>query len=228
MAQSSIVDLLISYKFTQIIATPWTEMAAYKLGIIDENGKILKPRATLRTTEEKKAYPSVFYTLTWNIKRLIELNSPCLLGKGINMVNRPEVAIRTMLLKECCESDVSDASLIESLVSNELSRRGYEPEAINEDAHPVALEAGTYLIRGRRITLESQLLPTDRFFGYPIYRVGSMPFTIHDVKEDAPANAVGNASGGGHIAGVSPREEPPGRKGILFKRLRRKSRLNKG
>lgn len=222
MAQSSIVDLLISYKFTQIIATPWTEMAAYKLGIIDGNGKILKPRATLRTEEEKKAYPSVFYTLTWNIKRLIEINSPCLLGKGINMVNRPEVAIRTLLLHEWCENDVTNPKLIETLVLDELNRRGYDPVAINEDAHPVAIEAGTYLIRGRRITLEQQLLPTDRFFGYPIYRVDAMPFTIHDVKEDAPANAVGNASGGGHIAGASPQQEPPGRKGILFKRLRRK------
>lgn len=228
MAQSSIVDLLISYKFTQIIATPWTEMAAYKLGIIDESGRILKPRATLKTTEEKNAYPSVFYTLTWNIKRLIELNSPCLLGKGINMVNRPEVAIRTLLLKECCGGDVTDPKLIETLVSDELNRRGYDPMAINEDAHPVAIEAGTYLIRGRRITLEQQLLPTDRFFGYPIYRIDAMPFTIHDVKEDAPANAVGNASGGGHIAGASPQQEPPGRKGILFKRLRRKRPQGRG
>lgn len=222
MAASPIVDLLISYKFTTILATPWTEMDAYRLGIIDETGKILKPRSTLKTVEEKKAYPSVFYTLTWNIKRLIEFNSPCLLGKGINMVNRPEVAIRTLLLKEFCEGDVTDRNLIETLVSGELDRRGYLPMAMNEDARPVAIEAGNYLIRGRKVTLESQLLPTDRFFGYPIYRIGSMPFTIHDVQEDAPANAIGNASGGGNIAGASPREEPPGGKGILFKRLRRK------
>lgn len=217
---SSIVDLLISYKFIQMLATPWKAMPAYKLGIIDETGKILRPRASLKTVEEKKAYPSIFYTLVWNLKRLIEFNSPCLLGRGINMVNRPEIAIRTMLLREWCREAGSDGEVVERLVTDELRGRGYEPHAISEEAHPVAIEPGKYLIRGRKIALESQLLPTDEFFGFPIYRVDNMVFTIHDVvREDAPANAVGH----GNIAGVSPGQEPPGRKGLMFARRKRKS-----
>jgi hypothetical protein len=221
---SPILDLLLSYKFTKILSTPWRQMDAFKLGIIDENGKILKPLSTLKTAQEKKAYPSVFYTLMWNIKRLIDLNSPCLLGKGIHIANKPEVVIRAFMLKEWCEKDVSDPDLIEKLVSDELYRRGIDPMAINEDAIPIAIEAGHYIIRGRKVVVEKQLLPTDRFFGYPIFRIGSMSFTIHDVKEDAPANAVGNAGGGGHIAGASPGEEPPGRKGILFRKPKRRIR----
>lgn len=211
---SSVVDLLISYKFTQILATPWNEMAAYKLGIIDASGKILKPRASLKTVEEKKAYPSMFYTLAWNIKRLIEFNSPCLLGKGINLVNRSEFAVRTMLLKEYCETQGAEPNLIERIVSEELDRKGLLHWTMNEETQPVAIEAGSYLIRGRKVTLDSQLLPTDEFFGFPIYRIGSMVFTINDVQEDAPVNAVGH----GNIAGVSPGQEPPGRRGLLFKR----------
>ena len=217
---SSIVDLLISYKFIQMLSTPWKQMPAYKLGIIDETGRILRPRATLVTPEEKRAYPSTFYTLVWNIKKLIEFNSPCLLGKGINMVNRPEVAIRTLLLKEWARAEGSDGTVVEDLVMEELGRRGYDPRALLEQSHAVPIEPGTYLIRGRRITLESQLLPTDEFFGFPIYRVDGMPFTLDEVvREDAPANAVGH----GNIAGVSPGQEPPGRKGLMFTRRKKKT-----
>jgi hypothetical protein len=211
---SSVVDLLISYKFAQILATPWNQMEAYRLGIIDAGGKILKPRASLKTAEEKKAYPSVFYTLAWNIKRLLEFNSPCLLGKGINLANRSEFAVRTILLKEYCERQGADPNLIERLVSEELDRKGLLLWTMNEETQPVAIEAGSYRIRGRRVSLDSQLLPTDEFFGFPIYRLGNLTFTINDVQEDAPANAVGH----GNIAGTSPGQEPPGRRGLLFKR----------
>ena len=86
----------------------------------------------------------------------------------------------------------------------------------------MAIEAGSYLIRGRKVTLDSQILPTDEFFGFPIYRVKGMVFTINDVQEDAPVNAVGH----GNIAGVSPGQEPPGRRGLLFKRkVKRRSPL---
>jgi len=211
---ASVVDLLISYKFAQIIATPWNQMEAYKLGIINADGKILKPRASLKTAEEKRAYPSLFYTLAWNIKRLIEVNSPCLLGKGINLANRSEFAVRTILLKEYCEGEGADSNLIERIVSEQLDRKGLLHWTMNEETQPVAIEAGSYLIRGRRVSLDSQLLPTNEFFGFPIYKVGSMVFTIHDVQEDAPVNAVGH----GNIAGVSPGQEPPGRRGLLSKR----------
>jgi hypothetical protein len=145
---------------------------------------------------------------------LLEFNSPCLLGKGINLANRSEFAVRTILLKEYCERQGADPNLIERLVSEELDRKGLLLWTMNEETQPVAIEAGSYRIRGRRVALDSQLLPTDEFFGFPIYRLGSLIFTINDVQEDAPANAVGH----GNIAGTSPGQEPPGRRGLLFKR----------
>lgn len=215
-----VVDLLISYKFSNILSTPWEQMDAYKLGIIDHKGRILKKRSELKTADEQKAYPSVFYTLAWNIKKLIDFTSPCLLGRGVNMVNRPEVFIRGFLLKEFCEKDLMDKKLVERLLSEELDRRGLLHWTMSEETHPTAIEAGEYIIRGQKVTLESQLLPTDEFFGYPIYRIGRMPFTIHDVRsvsEDAPANAAGH----GNIAGVSSGQEPPGRRGAYFRRNRK-------
>lgn len=72
---SSAVDLFVAYQFVKLLSTPWEETDAYKLGIIDEKGEILKRRRQLRTSEEKKAY-TIFHTLVWNIKRILDKLPP--------------------------------------------------------------------------------------------------------------------------------------------------------
>ena len=49
-----VVDAFIAYKFIKILVTPFEETDAYKLGIIDANGKVLKKRKDLKRSEEKK------------------------------------------------------------------------------------------------------------------------------------------------------------------------------
>ena len=71
-AAGTALDIFIAYKFIQLLVVPFDKTDAYKLGIIDEKGQILKKRKTLKTSEEKKAYPSVFYTLVWKMKRVLE------------------------------------------------------------------------------------------------------------------------------------------------------------
>ncbi len=66
------LDIFIAYKFIQLLVVPFDKTEAYKLGIINKNGDILKKRSQLTTSEEKKAYPSVFYTMVWKIKKLLE------------------------------------------------------------------------------------------------------------------------------------------------------------
>jgi hypothetical protein len=66
-----IFDTFILYQFIKKLVVPFKETKAYELGIIDENGKVLKKRHTLKTSEEKAAY-TVFDTFIWNIKKLLE------------------------------------------------------------------------------------------------------------------------------------------------------------
>jgi hypothetical protein len=77
----------------------------------------------------------------------------------------------------------------------------------------------------KQLVLEEELLPCDEFLGHPIYRHEGMAFTIESVRmEDAPVNNVG----GGNIAGVSPGQEPPGKRGMYFARNLKKTKdLNK-
>lgn len=61
-------DALYTYRFLRILTKPWTEMEAYKLGIIDENGKVIKKNR--ETAEEKSAF-TTFHRLAFNLKRLL-------------------------------------------------------------------------------------------------------------------------------------------------------------
>ena len=64
-------NLYFLYKFIRILTTPFNESEAYKLGIIDEKGKILKKKSRLKGSEEKEAY-TLMHGFTWKMKRLLE------------------------------------------------------------------------------------------------------------------------------------------------------------
>ena len=66
-----IVDLWMVYSFIRRLATPFKEWEAYKLGIIDERGNILRKRKELRLVKERNAF-GVFDVLVLNLKRLLE------------------------------------------------------------------------------------------------------------------------------------------------------------
>lgn len=65
-----IVDLFLVYQFIRRLATPFNEWEAYKLGIIDENGNVLKKRRELRDERERKAF-GIFDVMILNLKKLL-------------------------------------------------------------------------------------------------------------------------------------------------------------
>lgn len=65
------LDLFMIYNFIRRLVTPFSEWDAYKLGIIDERGKVLRKRRQLRRSEEKEAF-GVFDVLVLNLKKLLE------------------------------------------------------------------------------------------------------------------------------------------------------------
>lgn len=61
------VDVYYTFRFLRQLVTPWSETKAFKLGLVDENGKVLRKA---KTPEEKDAY-TLFFRLVYNIKRLL-------------------------------------------------------------------------------------------------------------------------------------------------------------
>tara|TARA_B100000513_G_scaffold184235_1_gene104700 strand:+ start:857 stop:1438 length:582 start_codon:yes stop_codon:yes gene_type:complete len=62
-------DLAYTFRFIRMMVMDWSSWDAYKLGIIDENGKRNK-KVKLDTDEKKSAY-TPFIRLAANIKRLV-------------------------------------------------------------------------------------------------------------------------------------------------------------
>ena len=67
---SGIGNIYFVYQFIKKLVTPFEKTDAFKLGIIDKDGKILKKRRNLEGSKEKDAY-TLSDTLVWNIKKLI-------------------------------------------------------------------------------------------------------------------------------------------------------------
>jgi hypothetical protein len=67
---AGIGNIYFVYQFLKKLVTPFNKTKAFDLGIIDENGKILKRRRDLEGDEEKSAY-NLSDTLIWNIKKLM-------------------------------------------------------------------------------------------------------------------------------------------------------------
>ena len=109
-------DIFVAYKFIKILATPWKKTDAYKLGIIDAKGGLLKKRKDLKTGDEKKAY-TIVHTLIWNLKRLLDKLPPTKTKLG-------SFAVALWLLKEkkvkIKESTFEDIILQNSSVNDEF------------------------------------------------------------------------------------------------------------
>ena len=63
-------DLVYTFRFIKLLITSWPDTDAYKLGIIDENGKRIKTKK-IESSQEKAAY-TTFHRLVYNIKRLLQ------------------------------------------------------------------------------------------------------------------------------------------------------------
>ena len=61
-------DLVYTLRFLRLLTTEWTDMKAYEMGIIDENGNRTNKRIT--TSEEKSVY-NTFHRLVFSLKRLL-------------------------------------------------------------------------------------------------------------------------------------------------------------
>ena len=68
---SRFVDSIITYRILKLLVTPFNKTDAYKQGIIDANGKVLKKDRELNTVAERDAY-TLLHRLVFRLKRIIE------------------------------------------------------------------------------------------------------------------------------------------------------------
>ena len=118
------VDLLITYRVIKLLVTPFEKQEAFKYGIIDKDGKVLKKFKTLQSTNEKRAY-TVLHRFVFNLKRILKR-----VGLG-GRLGSFAVALLTLLRED--KKYEQHQTLIESAVVTYLKDTNQFDELLNEE-----------------------------------------------------------------------------------------------
>ena len=171
------IDLLITYRIIKLLVTPFEKQEAYKYGIIDKDGKVLRKTKDLKTAKEKDAY-TILHRFVFNLKRLINL-----IPGGKSKLGTYAAALG-LLLKE--QKDINavelERTLYKHLVDNKLIAYG---DDLNESVGFDYLPEGRFTVidnledlNGQKTaevgdivyTTENQK-PFDNYFGVNLYYV---------------------------------------------------------
>lgn len=111
-----IVDLYVVYKFLRKLTTPFNKWRAYKTGVIDENGNIIKKKKDRLTLDEKDSF-TILDNMVLKIKKLVA-KVPS--GKS----QFATYASALYLLKEGVDDNINEEllnELIEEIAANNTS-----------------------------------------------------------------------------------------------------------
>ena len=171
------IDLLITYRVIKMLVTPFEKTDAYKYGIIDKNGKVLRKNKTLTVAKEKDSY-TILHRFVFNLKRLINL-----IPGGKSKLGTYAAALG-LLLKEEKEINAVELEkvLYKHLRENDLIKLD---DDLREDIEFDFLPKGRFIIiddledlNGEKTanvgdvvyTTENQK-PFDNYFGVNLYHV---------------------------------------------------------
>jgi hypothetical protein len=117
------VDLLIAYRVIKMLVTPFEKQPAFKYGIIDKDGKVLKKYNTIKGTLEKRSY-TILHKFVFILKRLLA-------KVGIKGKLGSFAVAATLLLREN-KKYVQHKDIIESTVITYLKDNNLYDDILNE------------------------------------------------------------------------------------------------
>ena len=136
--ESRAIDLFVAYRFLRILTTPWDQQEAFKLGIIDKDGKLLRKANTLKTEEEKSSF-TLLHRLIFNLKRILHKIPGVKTKIGT-------YATALYLLKQHFATQVEEEDTIETAFTSWCVDNGYiDPEDLTEAVG----EDEKYLAKGK-------------------------------------------------------------------------------
>ena len=168
------VDMLVAYKFIKILTTDFKDTDAFKMGIIDKDGNILKKRKDLRG-DERTAY-TIFHTLCWNLKKIM-LRVPGLKSK------LGSYATALFLLKEQHngEHETGGDLLVERILER-LTDTNKDADVLFESTFEPTMKPGVYVAcqeivtpsfetiqEGEIIIVGNEKLPLTEMVSIPLY-----------------------------------------------------------
>tara|TARA_A100001011_G_scaffold300507_1_gene313860 strand:+ start:210 stop:689 length:480 start_codon:yes stop_codon:yes gene_type:complete len=149
------VDLVITYRVIKLLITPFEKQEAFKYGIIDREGKVLRKYRTLKTSAEKKSY-TILHRFVFNLKRILKR-----VGLG-GKLGTFAVALATLLRED--KRYIEHKDLIESAVISYLKDTNQYENILNE--------------QGEVLSTEEQ--PIMNCFGVDVYEVDNKLISEND------------------------------------------------
>ena len=117
------IDFLITYRVVKLMVTPFEKQEAYKFGIIDDKGKVLRKYKTLKLEKERRSY-TLLHRFVFNLKRILKR-----VGLGSKLGS---FAVALALLIREDKRYAEHKTLIEQTVIKYLKEEDLYNEMLNE------------------------------------------------------------------------------------------------
>ena len=166
-------DTVYAFRFLRLLTTPWVKTGAFKMGLIDANGNVLrKPE----TSEEKSKY-NIFHKLVFNIKRMLNVlpfgktTLASYLAALYLIKEKTGISDRALakILKETTGLDPRCVSIDESfwyLTEDKMLRSGLY--TLTRDL-PLQLTGDLLALRKTTVVVAENSTPVGNIFGINVY-----------------------------------------------------------
>ena len=178
------IDALIAFRLVKLLVTPFNKTKAFKLGIIDEKGKVLIKSRQInklpfpQRTEARKAY-TMLIRFVFNLKRLLR-------KVGIRGPIGSATAAAIAFFKE----EYGENPEVEREVYKHLKEQGFEFDISENYGEP--LSEGTYKVKHDIYNLEGDIVinideevdfktVTDTILGYDVFKYKDVYLTTEDL-----------------------------------------------
>jgi len=178
------IDALIAFRLVKLLVTPFNKTQAFKLGIIDEKGKVLIKSRDInklpfpQRTESRKAY-TMLIRFVFNLKRLLR-------KVGIRGPIGSATAAAIAFFKE----EYGENPEVEREVYKHLKEQGFEFDISENYGEP--LSEGTYKVKHNIYNLEGDIVinideqvdfktVTDTILGYDVFKYKDVYLTTEDL-----------------------------------------------
>ena len=178
-----VIDALIAYRVLKLLVTPFNRSKAFKLGIIDDKGKVLiKSKDLPNSGPQREAY-TLLIRFVFNLKKL--------LGKvGIRGPLGTSAAAALAFFKEENGQNLE----VEKTVYKHLRENGFEFQVDENYGEP--FKPGTYRVNRDITDLEGDVVinineeiifegNTDTIMGYDVFKYRNVYLTTEDLYANA-------------------------------------------
>jgi len=178
-----VIDALIAYRVLKLLVTPFNRTKAFKLGIIDDKGKVLiKSKDLPNSGPQREAY-TLLIRFVFNLKKL--------LGKvGIRGPLGTSAAAAIAFFKEENGQNLE----VEKTVYKHLREKGFEFQV--DENYGELLRPGTYRVNRDITDLEGDIVinineeivfegNTDTIMGYDVFKYRNVYLTTEDLYANA-------------------------------------------